>query len=60
MPVWKAGNDPLPPLGGGTHRAANPMTDHGRVTTPFGAQTTAAEVVAGVALAGRRAVVTGG
>ncbi|MEU3188283.1 SDR family NAD(P)-dependent oxidoreductase [Streptomyces sp. NPDC006923] len=36
------------------------MTDHGRVTTPFGAQTTAAEVVAGVDLAGRRAVVTGG
>ncbi|MDX3854951.1 SDR family NAD(P)-dependent oxidoreductase [Streptomyces sp. AK02-01A] len=36
------------------------MTDHGRVTTPFGARTTAAEVVAGVDLAGRRAVVTGG
>jgi NAD(P)-dependent dehydrogenase (short-subunit alcohol dehydrogenase family) len=30
------------------------------VTTPFGAQSTAAEVLAGVDLAGRRAVVTGG
>ena len=30
------------------------------VTTPFGAQTTAAEVVAGVDLTGRRAIVTGG
>ncbi|MEW1796579.1 SDR family NAD(P)-dependent oxidoreductase [Streptomyces niveus] len=32
----------------------------GRVTTPFGAESTAAEVVAGVDLTGRRAVVTGG
>ena len=31
-----------------------------RVTTPFGAQSTAAEVLAGVDLSGRRAVVTGG
>jgi NAD(P)-dependent dehydrogenase (short-subunit alcohol dehydrogenase family) len=31
-----------------------------RFTTPFGAQSTAAEVVTGVDLAGRRAVVTGG
>ncbi|GHS87730.1 oxidoreductase [Actinomycetota bacterium] len=31
-----------------------------RITTPFGAQSTAAEVVAGVDLTGRRAVVTGG
>jgi NAD(P)-dependent dehydrogenase (short-subunit alcohol dehydrogenase family) len=36
------------------------MTEHGRITTPFGAQTTAAEVVAGVDLTGRRAIVTGG
>ncbi|WP_405765581.1 SDR family NAD(P)-dependent oxidoreductase [Actinacidiphila glaucinigra] len=36
------------------------MTEHARVTTPFGARTTAAEVVAGVDLTGRRAVVTGG
>ncbi|MGH9136186.1 MAG: SDR family NAD(P)-dependent oxidoreductase [Acidimicrobiales bacterium] len=33
------------------------MTD--RVTTPFGAQSTAAEVISGVDLAGRRAIVTG-
>src|SRR5580704_8774970 len=31
-----------------------------RVTTPFGASSTASEVIAGVDLAGRRAVVTGG
>ncbi|HEX4833511.1 MAG TPA: SDR family NAD(P)-dependent oxidoreductase [Trebonia sp.] len=30
------------------------------ITTPFGAQSTAAEVIAGVDLAGRRAIVTGG
>ncbi|MCO5984947.1 SDR family NAD(P)-dependent oxidoreductase [Actinoallomurus spadix] len=30
-----------------------------RITTPFGARTTAAEVVAGVDLTGRRAIVTG-
>ena len=35
------------------------MTDN-RITTPFGAQTTAAEVLAGVDLTGRRAIVTGG
>jgi NAD(P)-dependent dehydrogenase (short-subunit alcohol dehydrogenase family) len=34
------------------------MTD--RITTPFNAQSTAAEVIAGVDLAGRRAIVTGG
>ncbi|MEU4098122.1 SDR family NAD(P)-dependent oxidoreductase [Streptomyces sp. NPDC026673] len=34
------------------------MTDN-LITTPFGAQTTAAEVVAGIDLGGRRAVVTG-
>jgi NAD(P)-dependent dehydrogenase (short-subunit alcohol dehydrogenase family) len=38
-----------------THR----VTTH-RVTTPFGAQSTAAEVVAGIDLTGKRAVVTGG
>ena len=31
-----------------------------RITTPFGATSTAAEVIAGVDLTGRRAVVTGG
>jgi NAD(P)-dependent dehydrogenase (short-subunit alcohol dehydrogenase family) len=31
-----------------------------RITTPFGAQSTASEVIAGVDLAGRRAIVTGG
>lgn len=31
-----------------------------RISTPFGAQSTADEVIAGVSLAGRRAVVTGG
>ncbi|MFF3919645.1 SDR family NAD(P)-dependent oxidoreductase [Streptomyces sp. NPDC001852] len=30
------------------------------VTTPFGAQTTAAEILAGIDLSGRRAIVTGG
>ncbi|MER6976505.1 oxidoreductase, partial [Streptomyces carpinensis] len=30
------------------------------ITTPFGAQTTAAEVLAGIDLGGRRAIVTGG
>jgi NAD(P)-dependent dehydrogenase (short-subunit alcohol dehydrogenase family) len=33
------------------------MTD--RITTPFGAQSTAAEVIAGVDLSGKRAIVTG-
>jgi NAD(P)-dependent dehydrogenase (short-subunit alcohol dehydrogenase family) len=36
------------------------MTDSTRITTPFSAQSTAAEVIAGVDLTGRRAVVTGG
>lgn len=31
-----------------------------RITTPFGAQSTAAEVIAGTDLTGRRAIVTGG
>ena len=31
-----------------------------RVTTPFNAQSTAAEVIAGVDLTGKRAVATGG
>jgi NAD(P)-dependent dehydrogenase (short-subunit alcohol dehydrogenase family) len=31
-----------------------------RVSTPFGAQSTAAEVIAGIDLSGRRAIVTGG
>src|SRR4249920_347818 len=35
-----------------------PMT-HPLITTPFGAESTAAEVVAGVDLTGRRAIVTG-
>ncbi|MFL4909997.1 SDR family NAD(P)-dependent oxidoreductase [Streptomyces sp. MMS24-I2-30] len=42
-----------------TARTENHMTDD-LITTPFGAQTTAAEVLAGVDLSGRRAVVTGG
>ncbi len=32
----------------------------GRITTPFGATSTAAEVIAGIDLSGKRAVVTGG
>jgi NAD(P)-dependent dehydrogenase (short-subunit alcohol dehydrogenase family) len=35
------------------------MNENGRVTTPFGFDSTAAEVVAGVDVAGKRAVVTG-
>jgi NAD(P)-dependent dehydrogenase (short-subunit alcohol dehydrogenase family) len=36
------------------------MTTQARITTPFTAESTAAEVIAGVDLTGRRAVVTGG
>jgi NAD(P)-dependent dehydrogenase (short-subunit alcohol dehydrogenase family) len=36
------------------------MTPHGRITTPFGATSTAAEVIAGIDLRGKRAIVTGG
>ncbi|HEX3647108.1 MAG TPA: SDR family NAD(P)-dependent oxidoreductase [Pseudonocardiaceae bacterium] len=36
------------------------MSSSDRITTPFGAQSTAAEVILGVGLGGRRAVVTGG
>jgi NAD(P)-dependent dehydrogenase (short-subunit alcohol dehydrogenase family) len=36
----------------------NVVTD--RITTPFNAESTAAEVIAGIDLAGRRAIVTGG
>ncbi|MEP7023752.1 MAG: SDR family NAD(P)-dependent oxidoreductase [Actinomycetota bacterium] len=36
------------------------MPESTRITTPFGAQSTAAEVLAGVDLSGRRALVTGG
>jgi NAD(P)-dependent dehydrogenase (short-subunit alcohol dehydrogenase family) len=36
------------------------LMNHNRVITPFGAQSTAAEVVAGVDLTGARAIVTGG
>jgi NAD(P)-dependent dehydrogenase (short-subunit alcohol dehydrogenase family) len=35
------------------------MNENGRITTPFGFDSTAAEVVAGVDLGGKRAVVTG-
>jgi NAD(P)-dependent dehydrogenase (short-subunit alcohol dehydrogenase family) len=35
------------------------MSENGRITTPFGFDSTAAEVVAGIDLAGKRAVVTG-
>ncbi|MGW3988022.1 SDR family NAD(P)-dependent oxidoreductase [Streptomyces sp. NPDC004830] len=38
----------------------NPSTSPTRLTTPFDAETTAAQVVQGVDLTGRRAVVTGG
>ena len=37
-----------------------PVETEGRITTPFGATSTAAEVVAGIDLAGKRAIVTGG
>jgi NAD(P)-dependent dehydrogenase (short-subunit alcohol dehydrogenase family) len=36
------------------------MSTHSLITTPFGFASTAAEVVAGIDLAGRRAIVTGG
>ena len=36
------------------------MTAHALITTPFTAESTAAEVVAGIDLTGRRAIVTGG
>ncbi len=36
------------------------MTDTTRIVTPFGAESTAAEVVAGIDLGGKRIVVTGG
>ncbi|MDQ7907204.1 SDR family NAD(P)-dependent oxidoreductase [Phytohabitans sp. ZYX-F-186] len=36
------------------------MTGTTRITTPFNAESTAAEVVAGIDLSGRRAIVTGG
>ena len=36
------------------------MSTHSRITTPFGATSTAAEVVAGIDLRGKRAIVTGG
>jgi NAD(P)-dependent dehydrogenase (short-subunit alcohol dehydrogenase family) len=36
------------------------MTTHDRITTPFGATSTAAEVIAGIDLRGKRAIVTGG
>jgi NAD(P)-dependent dehydrogenase (short-subunit alcohol dehydrogenase family) len=34
--------------------------DRDRITTPFGAESTAAQVIAGIDLAGQRAIVTGG
>ena len=37
-----------------------PAVTMARITTPFGATSPAAEVIAGVDLTGRRAVVTGG
>src|SRR5262249_58842138 len=40
------------------HNRTGTMTT--RLTTPFGAQTTAAEVLKGVDLTGQRAIVTGG
>jgi NAD(P)-dependent dehydrogenase (short-subunit alcohol dehydrogenase family) len=38
----------------------HPHATRAQVTTPYGAETTAAEVVAGLDLSGRRAIVTGG
>jgi NADP-dependent 3-hydroxy acid dehydrogenase YdfG len=35
------------------------MTENGRITTPFGFDSTAADVVKGIDLAGKRAIVTG-
>jgi NAD(P)-dependent dehydrogenase (short-subunit alcohol dehydrogenase family) len=35
------------------------MNDHARITTPFGADSTAAEVIEGIDLSGKRAIVTG-
>src|SRR6185437_4837648 len=49
--------------GGMTDSNASPtpsLQDHDLLTTPFGATTTALEVVEGVDLAGKRAIVTGG
>lgn len=44
-----------------TNSSASPTTsDHQRLTTPFGAESTALEVVEGVDLSGKRAIVTGG
>ena len=41
--------------------ATRPLTQtQTRITTPFGAESTAAEVIAGIDLTGRRAIVTGG
>src|SRR5438132_8989703 len=36
------------------------MTTHSLITTPFGFDSTAAEVIAGIDLTGKRAIVTGG
>ncbi len=36
------------------------MAENARITTPFGATSTAAEVIAGIDLTGRRVIVTGG
>src|SRR5690242_7416519 len=49
---------PFHPSGGPAGEAI--MTEHARITTPFSAQSTAAEVIAGIDLTGRRVVVTGG
>jgi NAD(P)-dependent dehydrogenase (short-subunit alcohol dehydrogenase family) len=44
-----------------TNSTSTPTTsDHDLLTTPFGAETTALEVVEGVDLSGKRAIVTGG
>ncbi|WP_326834929.1 SDR family NAD(P)-dependent oxidoreductase [Amycolatopsis rhabdoformis] len=44
----------------GTEELQKPAGEHERLTTPFGFHTPAGEVIAGVDLAGQRAVVTGG
>lgn len=53
------GDDVLTP-GGWRSRGARSVEPMTRLTTPFGAHTPAAEVLEGVDLTGRRAVVTGG
>lgn len=56
--VGAQGRTPAERDGRARRRGREPMTD--LITTPFGPATTAAEVLGGVDLSGRRAIVTGG